>query len=285
MDIFSSIMDIFPDDWFDGIRLNYGDTLSDEMIVQSVHQASTFFHINDPAAIYDDVSTGVYTNLSSTPMDDILVVGREQLSSMGITEKDGLDLVMTHEGAHRTLQGMNMNYSSHQEELCCDFMAGVRAGLNGMDVSQLEDSLADTAESQTHPNGALRVTSIEEGVKFAQQYMEANNQAPTFSECIDHFNNEIIDFKIDCGINLRQEESMAAFHGYSTEEIKNHLSKASHEMDVQESYMRHHKRMAESKERCNQPHSSEDYAYQQAYNKYEAARKEYNKWGAMKPDN
>ncbi len=107
---------------------------------------------------------------------------------MGISGKDGLDLVMTHEGTHRVLQGMeHLDFDPHQEELCCDYMAGVRAGLNSIDVSQMENSLIYTPETETHPAGTDRVESIEAGVRFAQQYYAEYNIAPAFDDCLENF--------------------------------------------------------------------------------------------------
>lgn len=188
-DILSTFLqNLLPANWFDSIHEHYGFSLSDSDIIQSVHDASTFFHIDDPFLIQEDYSTGVYTNIAESTYDDILVFNREQMEHMGITEKDGFDLVMTHEGAHRALQGLDTGYTSHQEELCCDYMAGVRAGLNGMDASVLEDALGDTEESPSHPAGHLRVEAIGEGIEFAQDYMNEHGVEPSFNECLSHFN-------------------------------------------------------------------------------------------------
>lgn len=188
MSLMDFLQDMLPDSWFNDVRINYGETLTDEMIVNSVQQASDFFNIDNPMAIAEDWTTGVYPNMDVSPIDDVLIFNREQLVGMGITEQEGLDLVMTHECAHRALQGMShLGFDSHQEELCCDFMAGVRAGLNGIDVSQMENSLMYTPESETHPAGVERVESIEAGVRFAQEYYAEYNMAPTFNECLDNF--------------------------------------------------------------------------------------------------
>lgn len=176
-------------DFFDSVKSLFGNDcgLSDDMIVDSVAKASDFFNIENPSIIQEGWTTGVCANNPFTTIDDSLMFNREQLLTMGITEKDGLDLVMTHECAHRALQDQfNLNLSSHQEELCCDFMAGVRAGLNGIDVSQMESSLADTIASDTHPAGELRVEAIEAGVAFAEDYMDKYGVAPTFEECIEY---------------------------------------------------------------------------------------------------
>ena len=178
-----------PSSWFDDAHQHFGAGLTDEMIVQSVQEASDFFNMNAPINIHEDWTTGVMTGMTFTENDDILVFNREQLHDMGITDKEGFDLVMTHEGAHRKLQGLDTGFSSHQEELCCDYMAGVRAGLNGMAEGKLEASLAGTVESSSHPGGSARVNAIEAGVAFAHEYLEAHNGVPpTFSDCLEHFN-------------------------------------------------------------------------------------------------
>lgn len=179
-----------PNSWFDDVHQFFGSGLTDEMIAQSVQEASAFFNMNAPMSVHEDWTTGVLTKMSFTENDDILVFNRQQMYDMGIKDKEGFDLVMTHEGAHRKLQGLYTGYTPHQEELCCDYMAGVRAGLNGMAEGKLEASLAGTVESASHPDGALRVEAIESGVAFAHKYLnEHNNVPPTFGECLGDFNN------------------------------------------------------------------------------------------------
>ena len=206
--------DLLPSSWFDDAHQHFGSGLTDEMIVQSVQEASDFFNMNAPMNIHEDWTTGVMTGMSFTENDDILVFNRQQMLDMGITDKEGFDLVMTHEGAHRKLQGMDTGFTSHQEELCCDYMAGVRAGLNGMAEGKLEASLAGTAESSSHPDGAIRVEAIEAGVAFAHDYMEAHNGvSPTFSDCLEHFNQTDVyasTLPQESGhINLRPEAAFA----------------------------------------------------------------------------
>lgn len=312
MSLLELLQDLLPDSWFNDVRMNYGPELSDDMIVQSVQEASNFFNIDDPMLIAEDFTTGVYPNMDMTAIDDILIFNREQLLDMGITEKDGLDLVMTHEGAHRALQGLNLGFDSHQEELCCDFMAGVRAGLNGIDVSQMENSLADTPVSESHPGGADRVDSIENGVQFAQDYMDRYGHAPSFSECLDFFTGdaELEDFS-PSQITLRPEHgtsvfaaytdsgestgsaafvdndldpSNPSFKGYTQSEINSRMSKAEHEMRCQESNMRHRESMMKSKARMGEPYESEEHQFNVAKRKWEEAMAEYNKWKYTKPD-
>ena len=306
------LQDMLPDSWFNDVRMNYGETLTDEMIVNSVQQASDFFNIDNPMAIAEDWTTGVYPNMDISPIDDVLIFNREQLVGMGITEQEGLDLVMTHECAHRALQGMShLGFDSHQEELCCDFMAGVRAGLNGIDVSQMENSLADTPVSDTHPGGADRVDSIEEGVKFAKEYYAAHGVAPTFSDCLDYFtgNADLVDLAPDGQITLRPEctdsvfaayesgeaigsiafvdsdpnESDLTFKGYTQDEINRKMAKAEKEQSYHEGLVRHHTYMAKHglDNADTQYHAHEAEIHQKRANEYKS---EALKWKYTKPD-
>lgn len=312
MSLIDFLQDALPDSWFNDVRMNYGETLTDEMIVNSVHQASDFFNIDDPMAIAEDWTTGVYPNMDISPIDDVLIFNREQLVGMGITEQEGLDLVMTHECAHRALQGMShLGFDSHQEELCCDFMAGVRAGLNGIDVSQMENSLADTPISDTHPGGADRVDSIEEGVKFAKEYYAAHGVAPTFSDCLDYFtgNADLVDLAPDGQITLRPEcpdsvfaayesgeaigsiafvdsdpnESDLTFKGYTQDEINRKMAKAEKEQRYHEGLVRHHTYMAKHglDNADTQYHAHEAEIHQKRANEYKS---EALKWKYTKPD-
>lgn len=231
VDLFDFINDHLSACWFDDFHKAWGDSLTDEMVLQSVQEASDFFNMNAPMDVHEDWTTGVMTGIPFTENDDVLVFNRQQMLDMGITDKEGFDLVMTHEGAHRALQGLNTGFDSHQEELCCDYMAGVRAGLNGMDEVKMEASLSGTAESESHPNGAARVAAIEAGVSFAHDYMVAHNGVPpTFSDCLDHFNQtDVCSSTVtpqDAGhVNLRPDVAFTDVHGFVNDKSY-HLDRA-----------------------------------------------------------
>lgn len=198
------LQDQLPDNWFGDAQNHFG--LSEEQILQSVQRASEFFNLDAPQAIHEGWTTGVMNGLPMTETDDILIFNREQLLDMGINDKMGFDLVMTHEGAHRALQGMYTGFSDHQEELCCDYMAGVRAGLNHMDEGRMSASLIGTEECDTHPGGSVRVEAIEAGVAFAHEYMSSHDgNPPSFSDCLEHFEQSDICQNASSPINLRPE--------------------------------------------------------------------------------
>ena len=189
--MFGNFNGLFSQEWLDSAKMYCGESLTDEMVQQSIHEASDFFHIDDPMIVAEYKTTGVFLNGSEAFSDDILVFSREQMNDMGITGKETFDLVMTHEAAHRMLQGMETGFNAHQEELCCDFMSGVRAGLNGMDFSGMQESLALEQGSDTHPAGVSRVYSIKEGADFAEIYRATHGSAPTFQECLDYFKENV----------------------------------------------------------------------------------------------
>ena len=280
--------------------------MSDEMIFQSVEETCDFFHIDEPAIVSEDWTTGVYTNNNFTLKDDVLIFNREQLLNMGICGKDGLDLVMTHEGTHRVLQGMEtLELDSQQKELCCDYMAGVRAGLNNIDVSQIENTLMYTPESETHPAGIERVESIEAGIRFAQQYYAEYNMAPTFNECLDHFceiNNIeqegqmilVEEYEPSCfnenhysessnselNVYHDKDDSNLTFKGYTQEKINSEKKKAEQQMSHWKGEMRSHGELAKHK----MWRESEMAHVKKAEAKYKEAKDDYDKWSNMKPD-
>lgn len=240
--------DLLPASWFESAQEHFGQGLTDDVVAQSVHEASVFFGMDDPINVHEDWTTGVMTNMSWTENDDVLIFSRDQMHEMGITDKEGFDLVMTHEGAHRMLQGMHdiTGFDSHQEELCCDYMAGVRAGLNDMDFTKMEASLADSAESESHPGGAARVEAIEAGVEYGHEFMAKYHRAPTFSECLDHF--EHTDVYAQAGGHVDVNLSPETHHAYAEPDA---MEKAQNEHHLAElaadrgdfAEMREHKRL------------------------------------------
>lgn len=204
------ILGLFSPEFLDSIHNNYGFNLSDQEIAESVQKASDFFHLNSPKDIREDWTTGVILGMKQKSNDDVLCFNREEMKEMGITDREGFDLVMTHEGAHRALQFMEGRYDSHQEELCCDFLAGVRAGLNGLDEDKMVHSLEDTLESDSHPDGLLRTESIKAGAQYAKEYYAINNEAPSFSECLERFDKKLDELSGNLlgsiqEINLKEE--------------------------------------------------------------------------------
>ena len=201
---------------------HYGGSLTVEEVNESIQNASDFFNMDSPMIVSEGWTTGVFNNNLTTVNDDILIFNPEQLQSMGITEKEGLDLVMTHENTHRALQGLNTGFSEHQEELCCDYMSGVRAGLNSMDTEQMVNSLAETPETITHPSGELRVEAIQEGQKFASNFLAEHGHAPTFDDCLDHFkSSETFSHTVDpLTIVPNKGNDIESFHGYTQADVE-----------------------------------------------------------------
>ena len=100
--------------------------LPDEMVVNAVKRACDFFGLPMPEIKYAN-GVCVWPNDTRTYDDDEFGFNREQLMSLGISGEDSLTLIYTHECAHRTLQGAYND--AWEEELACDFFAGVHAGM------------------------------------------------------------------------------------------------------------------------------------------------------------
>ena len=201
---------------------HYSGSLTLDDVNASIQSASDFFNMESPMIVSEGWTTGVFNRNLTTVNDDVLIFNPDQLQSMGITEKEGLDLVMTHENTHRALQGMETGFSEHQEELCCDYMSGVRAGLNSMNTEQMVNSLATTPETITHPAGELRVEAIQEGQEFASKFLAENGHAPTFDDCLEHFkSSDAFSHTADpLALVPNTGSSNEDFHGYTQADVE-----------------------------------------------------------------
>lgn len=238
--------------WDTGLSEIYENPLSYEMIENSVGRACDFFHIEPPESIEPGHTTAVNLGDTNTYGDEILFFNRLQLEDMGITGQDGLDLVMTHEGTHIALQDLDTGFNSYQEELCCDYMAGVRAGLNGIDPTQLENSLIDLPQGVTHPVGTLRVDAVEQGIAFAHDYMLTHDLPPTFNECMEDFKG---DYMHDTA----------------------HLARLNSEAYAEECTMEHYRRLME-REPGNETVQGQ---FQTSEARHHYAMWEYDRWYAL----
>lgn len=282
---------------------------------QSVQSSSEFVNIPTPAGIVSAGVTGVWTNESYTPNDDVIMISTDQMHRMGITDQQSFDLVMTHEAMQRVLQNVNAGFSLYEKELCCDYIAGVRAGLNDMDVSGMEKSLAHTEASATHPAGINRVASIEAGVAYAKDYLASHNgEPPSMSECVKDFrhhvlldNSTLVTLRPEDEISFRGYDSILSskgcnhellghpgtddssdysnlsFNGYSKDEIAQKLGHAESEKRHFDGLVEHHKNMAKhglDKADTNY-HINEANSFQKKANEWES---EVNKWKHTKPD-
>lgn len=160
--------------------------IPDEMAMQAVESACGFFGLPEVPVVNSD-GVCVWQNDTATPFDDVFGFDRDQMADMGIISTDALTLVYSHECAHRALQGYD-GIDGKNEELACDYFAGIQAGLHDMDTGRFEEALAQTAESDTHPDGELRVEAIEYGRQVAAD-MVAQGIPVTFDSCMDRFDD------------------------------------------------------------------------------------------------
>lgn len=251
----------------------YGDSFSREMIEDAVERACDFFHIEYPEIVETERLTGVYTHDVSSLSDDVLVYNVVQLKDLGIDGRDCLDLVMTHEATHRMLQGMGLDFNAYQEELCGDYMPGVRAGLNGIDISQMAEVYTNMPEDVEHPDGGLRLVALEEGANFAHEYMAEHGEPPTFEACLSHFEHDVLP-KI--GALQSHVGEGADLHPWN--DIHAYQETALNEMNDQEVIAEHYEHAIEEKLNAGLSAELEIEHHREAMKHYAQAAGVYEHW-------
>lgn len=161
--------------------------LPDEMVLSAVTRSCNFFDIPEVPVVHSD-GTCVWANDSTTYADDVLGFDRLELMSMGISGEDSLTLIYTHECAHRTLQGAYLD--AWEEELACDFFAGVHAGMRDINIDNFEAALGATVGGGSHPAGALRAEFIEFGQQIADEMQERGIEV-TYEGCLERLNQHL----------------------------------------------------------------------------------------------
>ena len=279
MDLMEDMLDFTDDSLHDDTTVYVDHT----EVIESAYRASDFFNIDAPCDIHEDWTTGVYLEGNDTATDDIIIYNSDQLEQMNLTDGDSLDLVMTHEAAHRALNNAGINLPSHQEELCCDYFMGIRAGLNDMDTDRIEDSLADVEGNDIYPDGDERATAVELGEQFAREYYHTHGHAPTLEECLRNFAQDIHGISNETAIigeenisdNLIDESS--DIKGF-TDDRAYHLRKAE---TAEEWAEWHHKKANEAIEKGDlaaaRDHDSRAAGYEKSYKEHIAASKKCTK--------
>lgn len=195
-------------------------SFSHDDIVTSVHGASDFFGLPDPMKIIEhaDTPAAAVPGHAESAFDDLIMVNSSMLNDLQVTGSNELDMVMTHEAAHRFFQQgtfHDLPLASHNEELACDFMAGLRAGQEGWNVNTMQNVFSTWEIGPEHPAGNLRADilgfasnlalehpdlSPTEAMPYLEDYL-ANHQVDVFSQ-IDMTQNGLGE---DLGIDLNAE--------------------------------------------------------------------------------
>lgn len=152
--------------------LKYG--LTDRDCYDGIETACEFFGIPMPQIINDFTENpiGHTMMVSSCPTsywDDIICYNLEELVEMGANNKNSFSLIMTHECAHRILQNTplpGLNNGRWENELICDYFMGVRAGVEGLpvaDLNAIKNAIYNSPGAMSHPIGPLRYEVISYG--------------------------------------------------------------------------------------------------------------------------
>ncbi len=220
------------------IQGNNDFLLPDEMVSDAIHRACDFFDLPD-APFVGDTSVCVWPKDANTVYDDVFGFSRQQMMEMGISGEDSLTLVYTHECAHRALQD-NSTLTGKEQELACDFFAGIHAGIEDIDAQPLIDALGDTVESDSHPSGEIRAAVIDFGKETAKEMLEQGVPL-TFDTCMEHFENFLKGHDLSDSLavstslhNLTHGEEITFGSGWSADEYVEKANNCYKEADYYE---------------------------------------------------
>ena len=183
--------------WDDGSSSGLDAPMTSEMMDDSVARAHDFFDVGSSLEMglggqnafgLEGANHFVGESFGFMGFEDSFF-NPSQFEGMGLSAQDSLDLLMTHEGTEVLLNGMDTGFNSFQEELCCDYMAGVRAGLIGMDVSHIEHSFSEIPLQMGHADGDYRAAAFAEGVAFANEFVGIHGSEPSFMDCLESYND------------------------------------------------------------------------------------------------
>lgn len=144
-------------------KSQYG--ITEEECERGIRTACDFFGIPMPEAIQDltDDPQGATMLRPFSPdclTDDVLCYDLKELKELGVNDYVGFTAVFTHECAHRVFQNRLLpgpDFGQWEGELVADYFMGVRASLEGQDITIVKNELAKRSlGSGTHPIGKLR---------------------------------------------------------------------------------------------------------------------------------
>lgn len=260
---------------------HHGSSLTVDEVNESIQKASDFFNMESPMIVLNGESLGVDDIDLTMVNDDVFSFNPDNLQSIGITEKEGLDWAITHENTQRILQGLNTGFSEQQEELCCDYMSGVSVGIDSMNTEQMVNLLVKKQEAITHPAEQLHIEAFQEGQEFVKNYFAEHGHEPTFDDCLEHFKSSKSFSSTADPLAIVPNDEIS-FKGYTQSEIDHHISKA--EKDMHEAKSRSDYWGNWIRKHGTDDLESAESKLRDANRDFESAKSEYNKWKHTHPD-
>lgn len=135
--------------------------------------------------------------------DDAIYYNLRELKKLGIKDVEAFELVMTHEAVHRMLQNTTLpgiEGGKWEEELCCDFFIGVRAGMGAFSRQSFDavrNGLLPCGGSRSHPTGKLRHMVISYAYTYVGSMDLIQGRQRTFEEYLAVFDKWRIKHIID----------------------------------------------------------------------------------------
>lgn len=144
-------------------KSKYG--ITEDECVKGILAACDFFGIPMPRTIENltnkpDGATMLRPFSPNSLTDDVLCYDLQELKVLGVNNYIGFTAVFTHECAHRVFQNRLLpgpDFGQWESELVADYFMGVRASLEGQDITVVKNELARHSHGcGTHPIGKLR---------------------------------------------------------------------------------------------------------------------------------
>ncbi len=217
------LQDMITSGWGDEMRQYFGKELTDELIIASLQNIDDFIPSSGVDSIFYPIDYPVITGLTLSG-DDIFMNNLQLLFDNGFTGLECFNLVMTYMKAKETLQVYDTDFNSCQEDYCCYYIAGVRAGLNGMNEGKIESSLGGMYDKVLYPHEYACIKAVDAGSSFAQDYMISHNCVPpTFSDSLEYFWQTLSDFEeSSCSIEVEPDD----LHPFDSEDSSYHIHEA-----------------------------------------------------------
>lgn len=174
MSIWNKFIRRHEDNIFNALFFDKEDFCAEE-IDGFVHDTAMFFDVTLPQ-VYDDCET-LAKEISRSGSDYDIYYNERLLRDAGINNKDAFKLMLTHEVCHHVFRNVVFGLIENERwthELICDYMAAVRAVMNGFATGKYLYTIRESKGSRSHPPGWIRKPAFVQGWKSVESLLNEN---------------------------------------------------------------------------------------------------------------
>lgn len=260
--------------------------LTDDIIASAITTAYDFFGLQ-PGLCVKGGTTGIDIGNPITMADDVIMIDKDDLKTLGVHDKETLSLIFTHELVHGLTQYVYATgeLTPWQSELISDKWMGFRAAVEGMDIQKVIATLDGTEDSVEHPGEDLRKEHIQQAYDTMKSYIEQGVPAnfdtmmQTAALQIQNDPNVIEREKAAeaTGI-LDPDRQVLGYSDYSQSEINSHIKEAEDKIDYYKGLIKRNEEERDFRASHGLPTNTSDSTIGRAQIDLENAKKELNKW-------